>query len=483
MTTEPTEDDARLLLAKAAATIEVEESAPMTLAGLPEPRVRRWPVLAAAAAVVLAIGGGYLVAQQLGDDPQPAPAIDQTDAADREPVEQEHIYAADEMPSLLGYLEDEATELLESRGYPLEVHVEHRCDQPAGYVLGTDPGPGTPMRAGDSVTVSVTGGPAPNVRCRPPSPTWQQVFDLARFARGFGPPPAFPNGVSIAVGEGEYVELTAEEAADPERWVLCDDGECHSALAALEQILTEPVPMDRYFPSTSIVLTDNLEIQAIGPEPLCLTPDPLAELDVFKYHLATYVYVDYPKDFISLCPPPPVVQVEWTEDYRIASVRLRLAVESETIDEEELEGNLDRFSAAERFATWARGDGPAPEFADRVRVLQGGAPPFGAPTWLRDPTERSSYSMCSGLPPGSCAIDPIYQLDHYDGSVVPATGRALCVEGTDDLPPYLAAQASEDLIRLTKPEPPTCQQDLPVELWIDDDGVIYAVNLAGPPGT
>ncbi len=49
----PTEDfdevQARSLLAKAAATIDVDDTAPMTLTGLPEPGHRRWPVLAAAA--------------------------------------------------------------------------------------------------------------------------------------------------------------------------------------------------------------------------------------------------------------------------------------------------------------------------------------------------------------------------------------------------------------------------------------------------
>ena len=61
---------------------------------------------------------------------------------------------------------------------------------------------------------------------------------------------------------------------------------------------------------------------------------------------------------------------------------------------------------------------------------------------------------------------------------MPAPGRALCRQGEDDLPPPLAAAGPEDLVRLTMPEPPTCQPDLPVELWIDDAGVIYPVNLA-----
>jgi hypothetical protein len=481
MTTPPTEEETRQLLAEAAATIDVDETAPMTLTGLPEPRARRWPVLAAAAAVVLAVGGGYLVSQQLGDDPQPTPATDQTDASDREPVEQEHVYTDVEMPSLLAYTRTEATELLQSRGYQIEVAKEYSCDQPAGYVLGSDPGPGTAMAEGDRVRLRVTAGPSPAVRCDVALDTWQQVFDLARFARGLGPAPAFPDEVSIAVGAGRHVELTAAEAAEPENWVLCDDSACHSALAALAQVLTAPEEMDGSFASTFLVVTDDLPVMDIVREPMCLTPDPYDQ--ALPYHAPTYVYVDYPKDGVWLCPPPPVVQIGWTEDYRIASVRLRLALETETIDEEVLEGNLDRFSAAERFAAWARGEGPAPEFADRVRLLQGGSPPFGAQTWLRDPTDRWLYSMCSGLPPGDCGIDPIYQLDHYEGPVVPARGRALCVERTADLPPYLADRATEDLVRLTKPEPPTCEQDLPVELWIDDDGLIYAINLAGPPGT
>ena len=36
-------------------------------------------------------------------------------------------------------------------------------------------------------------------------------------------------------------------------------------------------------------------------------------------------------------------------------------------------------------------------------------------------------------------------------------------------------------MRLTVPEPRTCDQDLPVELWIDEAGAIYAVNLTFAP--
>lgn len=483
MTTEPTEDpaeaQARSLLATAAATIDVDESAPMTLTGLPEPRPRRWPVLAAAAAVVLAVVGGLLVSQQLGDDPQPAPA-DQPDVADREPVEQEHVYADDEMPSLLGYTEAEATELLSERGYPLRVDAEYSCDQPAGYVLGSDPGPGTTMAPGDRVRVRVTAGPSPAVRCAEVPDTWQQVLDLARFARGLGPAPAFPDEISIAVGEGEYVDLSAEEAADPASWVLCEEGECRSALAALEQILTTPVEMDDFFPSTFLVVTDDLPEHgnpAMNTFAACVTPDPSAELDVLKYHPSTYVYVDHPKDGAWLCPPAPILQVDWSKDHRIASVRLRLALGDEPVDTEELERSLTRASVAERFVAWARGEGPAPEFAARVRVLFSGGRAFGHPGWTDEPESRSSYSGCSGLGFPDCGIDPVALLVRYDGPVVPTAGRSTCADG-GEVPARFAA-AADDVVRLEEPEPASCREAWAVELWIDEEGVIYAVNLAG----
>jgi len=470
----PTEEETRQLLAKAAATIEVDEAAPMKLTGLPEPRHRRWPVLAAAAAVVLAIGGGLLITQQLGDDPAPAPApaVDRTEG---DSVEQEHVYAEGELPSLLAYTKDEATELLETRGYVVEIREEHGCDQPAGYVLGTDPGPGTAMDPGDSVRVSVTGGPAANVRCAGPPDTWQQVLDLARFARGLGPAPDFPDQVSIAAGEGGTVELTAEEAADPAKWVLCDDGECHSVLAALEQILTTPVEMDAFFAQTYLVVTDDVRSAAFGPEPVCLTRDPW-EMGL-PYHRPTYVYVDYPIDGQRLCPPAPVVQLGWTKNFRIASVLLRLAVEGEPAVEDPLEPTVERKASAVQFVAWARGDGPAPQFADRVRVMFGGGGAFGSTGWTSLPEEPNTYGGCSGLGFPDCFLNPVGVIYRHQGRVVATAGRSICADG-GDLPKRFA-DAAEDVVRLEEPEPASCKRAWAVELWIDEDGVIYGVNQAG----
>ncbi len=330
------------------------------------------------------------------------------------------------------------------------------------------------MEAGDTVELrvpqlTVRGGDITSPSCD--AVAIERIGELIRFARGLGPAPAFPDGISIAVGEGGYAELAADEAATPANWVLCDAGECHSALAALEQILTEPVAMDAYFPSTYLVVTEDLGTAVSGPNPICLTRNP-GEIGLRPY-LPTYVYVDHPKDFIDLCPPPPVLQLEWTEDRQIAAVRLRLAVSGEPIPEQT--------AAAEAFVAWTRSEGSAPDFADRVQLLQDGGPPFGVSAWLDDPTERSAYSMCSGLPPGSCGIDPTYVIEHHDADVVAARGRTYCRQGTGDLPSDLADAVPADLIRLTVPEPRTCGQDLPVEIWVNDEGAIYAVNLTFAP--
>lgn len=466
--TQPTEGDARRLLEQAAATIDVDETAPMTLTGLPGPRPRRWPVLATAAAVVLAVGGGYLVAQQLGGQPAPGPVRD----VKPEPVEHEHVYTDDQLPSLLAYTTDEASELLSSRGYAVVSRKVHSCDQSPGYVLGTTPGPGTVLAPGDTVRVRVTAGPSPTVDCAQRPDAWQQAIDLARFARGLAPAPDFADDVRIAVGDGAAVSLSREQAADPAMWVLCDGTVCHSPLAALEQVLTRPAEMDGFFAETFPVVTDDLPGSSAVDFVPCLTPVPVDRGP--RAHPSTFVYVDYPFDGPRLCPPPPVLQIEWTDDRRIAAVRLSLAAESPP---EQVAPTPARRAAADAFVAWARGAGPAPQFADRVRVMYGGGGAFGSPGWTDEPENRGTYAGCSGLGFPSCGLDPVAILANYKGKVVASPGRSICADAGGV--PEEFAQEEQDVVRLEEPEPASCAKAWAVELWIDEDGVVYAVNQAG----
>ncbi len=193
------------------------------------------------------------------------------------------------------------------------------------------------------------------------------------FARGLGPAPAFPGPVSIAVGEEEYVDLTAAEAADPANWVLCEDGECHSALAALAQILTTPVEMDDFYAQTFLVVTDDLPSNpAMDTFAQCLTPRSSFPEGFPTTARPTSTSTTRSDGGRASCPPPPVLQIGWTEGHEIASVRLRLAATDAAEVVDPTEPTAERQASAEEFVAWARGEGPAPAFADRVRVMFGG---------------------------------------------------------------------------------------------------------------
>lgn len=450
----PTEEQTRQLLAKAAATIDVEESAPITLTGLPEPRSRRWPVLAAAAAVVLAIGGGILVAQQLGDDPQPASPPANTD---REPVEQEHVYADDEVPALVGYTEDEAVALLQARGVTVEVVRVDRCDQPRGYVLSTEPSAGTRLGPGEDVFVRVTGGPPPAARCVEPTGTWQQVFDLVRFARGLGPTPDLAGDVALSVGEDSPVRLSPAEAEDPDNWVICGDDQCHSALAALEETLTAP----RRF----------LAVDEGSPR-LCRFAEAPGD-QALTEHGPSYVYGDEPTDGV-FCPPLPVLQVGWTGDWRIASIRLRL--EYAELDPGGSSSDVDRHAIADEFVEWARGDGPAPQFAEQVTALVGGYD-FLTLTGADAASTEGWRLPCPRFMSAPCPESAVQILRRYEGTTVrvPLPTRS-CFHGKGRVSADLATLAPHHLVRVDRPGTRPCRDTSLIELWIDDDGRIYAVD-------
>lgn len=451
------EEHARDLLARAAATIDVDDRAPMTLTGLPDER-RRWPLLVAiAAAVALVAGLGYGAARLVGDD-----ASDPEPTVSGEPIEREHVYGDDEMPSLVGYSREEAIAELNDRGLLAATsRVPDECFVvPAGHVISTHPAPGAPVAVGETVTVDVVGSSAGGDLCvRPPAGS-NAVFELLRFARGLAPPPDFPGSVSLAVGEGDYVELTAEAATDPDNWTVCEDQECHSALAALAEIVTRPASLNGRFVSTHLDVTNDLGLIDGGDG--CLTADPFEQ--ALPYHRPTYVRVETPHDGgMALCEPP-VLQIGWSEDRRIASVRLRLPLPVEDITEPELDAGLGRIAAAQAFVAWARGDAPAPAFAGRVRnFLPGLSPP-----WNTNPEFKDGWSGCSGIGV-ECAINPVGVIAGFRGHVEINAGPSECG-------PTPEFGAPEDVVHVASRSNASCRGAVAVELWIDDGGRIYGVR-------
>lgn len=485
------EQNARDLLARAAGTIDVDDAAPMTLTGLPEPPRRRWAVVGAVAAAVLVVaGGGYGASRLVGDEPAPAER-----PADAAVVEREHVFGQDEVPSLIGYTRDEAVALLEERGVDVGIEPAYSCDQPKGYVLSSSPGPGAPMRSGDRVTLDVTAGPSPAVRCAVMDDRWQQVFDLVRFARGLAGTPAFADEVTLWAGDDSRREVTADAAVDPTAWELCGEEACHSALAAIVEMVTRPEPMsngdESSFLSTRLVAKD--DVGHVGPgsygQACGLTSDPFGDLGL-REHLPTYLWVEYPMD--GIFRPCPTVQIEWTKDFRIAAVGLRLPDddrEPEEIDESGLAAQLEHLSTAARFAAWARGDRPAPPpFAQEVRLLIAdypfrrldGAAAADRQQWATD-CPRFMSAPCDAT-----RMNPLAVIDRDGRPVVPTSrpeGRSeFCsLEGGADLPPALEAAVAEDMVEVGPAEPEDCGDAYRVELWIDDEGAIYAVNLAVSP--
>ncbi|WP_183100426.1 hypothetical protein [Nocardioides pelophilus] len=61
--------------------------------------------------------------------------------------------------------------------------------------------------------------------------------------------------------------------------------------------------------------------------------------------------------------------------------------------------------------------------------------------------------------------------------MAPTAGRSTCADG-GEVPERFAA-AEDDVVRLEEPEPASCRSAWAVELWIDEDSVIYGVNQAG----
>lgn len=419
----PTEEDARRLLAEAAATIDVAEAAPLTLTDLPEPTRHRWPVvLAAAAAVVVAIGGGTLVAREIGQDGA------DTDPATG-PVGGEVVLDDDQVPGLVGYTRGEATRLLEDRGYQVRVRRQPDGCNTAGIVTGSAPPVGSRVDAGDTVTIRVV-TPQPVIDCVGELP-WGAVWDLVRLARGLA---GEPDTLSGAV-------------APPE------------ALATLARLVS------RAWPGNA---SPRLELSPDDP-PGCLG----REDDTWDLRL----WVEVPVDGV-FCPDAYLLL---RQDDRGGLAEVAVAETpvpvGDDITEEELAESLDRTAAARGFATWAQGDGPPPEFADRVRVL---APGFH-PGWTDEPERRTSYSGCSGLGFPDCGLDPVAAIARHDGRFVPTNDSSGC-PGPSVPDDGRRPRSETDVVLLVpsglESSPPVACPAPAVELWIDAEGVIYGVGLA-----
>lgn len=442
MSDELSEERARVLLARAAATIEADSPEP-----LPLPR-RRGPSLlagaaAAAAAVVLIVGLVVLVGRTGDDRPRPV-------GPDGRPVEREHRYDDDRMPPLLGADVDPAVAELEGRGLKVRVIERRAICWPVGVVTRTTPAPGQPVAAGAEVRLQVT-VPLDSIDCVG-EPDNHRALGLLRFARGWADVPRLAPRVALSVDGGAAVEVAGADLRDPEApaWTLCEDGggPCHAAPALLRELATR-TPVDLGPGARLPAVRVGRGAPGCGPD-----------------EVLGFVTVDRGNGSAA-CPREAVW---WTTDDegRIDAVRMTVLPPDPQVAPDRV-----RAAAAGRFVAWARGTGPAPAFADRVRNMLGGQDHFGAPRWNDRPDDRGSWAGCSGLGFPDCGIDPIATILHFTGDVAAAAGRAAC--GTGSPLPARYATATDDIVRLF-PRGARCEGWL-VELWIDARGEVYGVNL------
>ncbi len=200
-----TEIEARNLLARAAATIDVPPGAAIPTA---HPRRRRWlaPTVAAAVAVLLIAGGAPLLVD--GPSPGRGPTTGPAASGNGAP-------AIQRIPSVFGYDGEAAETMLTERGLKVSREEAYACRVP-GRAVRTNPAVGTRFRRGDHVTLFVTElDPRADCAIRL---AWEGLaWRLLDFANGRAAAPEFASTVDIYVN-GTRSVLSGDEAADADSW-------------------------------------------------------------------------------------------------------------------------------------------------------------------------------------------------------------------------------------------------------------------------
>ncbi|KRB78586.1 hypothetical protein ASE01_04840 [Nocardioides sp. Root190] len=439
------ETEARRLLGLAGATIEVADDAPLRLTGLPEPdgpTAARWLAVVAAVLVLIVAGSAWALSRQAGQTPAPAPRP----AGD--PVEQEHVFAQDQMPSYLGLDRAAAKADLDARRIEhVAIEAEPSC-APPGLVAMTDPAPGAPLPSDQPATILVTTAP-PAGLCAVGHRT--QSWELLRFARGLGAPPPLAARVELSIAGGPRVSTDGSALADPEAdaWTVCDE-ECHAAPALLRELATR---------------TWRLDGQVVGARVLSSSA-----VDCGGVQGGNVMTVGAG---VTACPG---VGLWWSVDERglIDAIAMSLHEDAGDVPVPQVAPTPARRASAERFLDWARTGSTPPDFADRVRNF---VPGF-APPWNENPSSRSGWSGCSGLGFPDCGIDPVAAVLQEKRPMVAAAGAVVCA-WTSAAERALPARfdVADDVVRLQVEGVTGCGDGAVVELWIDETGTIYAARL------
>jgi hypothetical protein len=436
-----TDDEARRLLQLAGETVPVDPTRT-----LPEPPRRPlWPVLVAAAAVVAIAVTSLVLANRDGSSPRPEPAPP--------------VPASVQVPSVLGYAQNDAVRTLMEAGFTVSSKPVPSCDQrPTAW--GTEPAAGTPLEPGSAIVLEVT--TLTDGYCVDDSVTLAR--ELLNFADGRGPAPELADTVHVYEGSQDPVTITGAQTADPETWRACSADEiCVSLLSRLSEAAHGFYPMRAN--GRTVYQSPYLSTAPGGPCSFSLVPSGLGR-PALRLGVAT------PADG-QFCTQDFVLDVYRSGSGEITAVALRTKVQIEPGEP----ASTQTDDLAHQFAAFARDDGDLPPIGDEVDLYLGNA--FTGFVTPDSATDRRAWETCTEL--GSyagyvCPFSPLQVLKRHPEVDYVDAPRGLCMPTYGPLPPDLR-KADRVTIVPTEGSIDMCAQNFAVQLFSDDDGELIAVSL------
>jgi hypothetical protein len=439
-----TETEARELLARAAATIDVAASDPDLVS--PTQR-RRWlvPLIAAAATVAVIVAGVALTRNSSNSDAPPATGPG--------PTLRHPNQAPGRIPSVFAYDAHSAERMLADRGLTVTTKPSLTCAT-SGRAVRTNPAAGTRFAPGDSVRLFVTTDATLDCgRAALDSLAWQ-VLD---FANHRGPAPAFASEVSVYV-DNKLTTMTGAEAADPNMW---GPGTALDLLAAS----TRQVMRDNGAVITPYLTVGSGIPFACGGESL---PSGLTRQQ------SVWFTVEFPLP--GVIGPCTVGQI-YQSDGRIHALVVGTAHSLHPGPTQNGDkGDSDPNGIGARFLAYARGETDELPVDNPVRLYLGNE--YQKTINAADIADRTSWNICAiyaerGCPPPMSAVTELREAAG-EPTVEDSLQPGFCLTRLAEPP---TDTGGSQFVVLGASGISSCIDNFAVQIWSNDVGQITAVNL------